>query len=90
MILPDDCKDHCVYKEVGATDDKHWCFGMGNLTTKCLAQGEPEECKNSEVFVAPAMTGKKDYLEIIYSKHYPRSNFNGKNRTGRACLWTME
>ena len=60
MILPAGCKDHCVYKEVGDTLDKHYCFGMGNLTTKCLKQGKPEECKHSEVFVAPAMTGKRD------------------------------
>ena len=66
MLVPDGCKDHCVYKEVGVTDEKYWCFGVGDLPTKCLAQGEPEECKNSEVFVETQKTSKKNYIKIIF------------------------
>ena len=67
MLLPDDCKDHCVYKVVNDTEDKLYCFEVGDLTTKCLVQGELEVCKNiSEIFVAPAMTGKKNYIIKLY------------------------
>ena len=59
MLLPSTCKDHCVYKKVNETEDKHYCFGNGDLTTKCLKLGEAEECNpHEDVFVAPAMTGK--------------------------------
>ena len=69
MILPEDCKDHCVYKD---SEDKLWCFGEGgDLTAKCLAQGEPEEC--SSVFVGPQRTSKKKCIEIkSKTPKYPR------------------
>ena len=56
MLIHPDCKDHCVYKKVGDPEDKHFCFKEGNLTAKCLTEGE-KECKS--IFVAPAMTGIK-------------------------------
>ena len=56
MLLPDDCKDHCVYKVVGETEDKLYCFEVGDLTTKCLEAGEHGECSSGPI--APARTSK--------------------------------
>ena len=43
MVVPSGCMDHCVYKAVESNDDIHYCFGVGNLTAKCLEAPEHGE-----------------------------------------------
>ena len=62
MLLPDECKDHCVYKVVDDTEDKLYCFGVGNLTAKCLEAGENGQCNS--VVVSPTKTGKNNYTKV--------------------------
>ena len=79
MVVPSGCKDHCVYKKVVDTEDMHYCFGVGNLTAKCLEAPGHGECNS--VVVSPTKTGKKYYTKRK-SKHfvnYLRSSFVSKN-----------
>ena len=76
MVLPNECKDHCVYRVVGGTEDMYYCFGVGNFTAKCLERGH-EECSFGPI--APAMTSKNKWYDdaIVSSSKELKSTLLG-------------
>ena len=60
MVLPETCNNKCAYKKHGE-EDKYYCFGNGNLTTKCL---QKNEC-NGVIPIPEGMNGVKYFQKLL-------------------------
>ena len=69
LVVPATCKSHCVYQKHGE-EGKHYCFGKGDLETKCIEPGGGECGANddgNESFIT-GTPGK--YIHSIYALRY--------------------
>ena len=60
MVLPETCNNKCAYKKHGE-EGKYYCFGNGNLTTKCL---QKNEC-NGVIPIPEGMNGVKYFQKLL-------------------------